>query len=107
MDPQFFNLRKQWIAALVAAVFVFSGSLFQHTMPSLQIGLLLLGCAVLFVQFVWSGAYAIAALLTGKTNYFFSLLLLSVFEIAAMSIGIVLYISASESGADKLHTLVK
>jgi hypothetical protein len=91
MDPAFFNLKKQWAVCAAAMALLALGLMCFSGAPILQRIIMSVAILVLFVQFVWSGAYSIAALLTGKSKYFFQLLALAVVAISCMSIALVLW----------------
>jgi hypothetical protein len=99
MDSQFFNLKKHWQTALFASAAVACSLLFRSAKTAVWDWLFRIAIVVLFVQFVWSGAYAIAALLSGYKSYFFQLILLCVFELSAISVGVYLYFVQMTSGA--------
>jgi hypothetical protein len=91
MDPAFFNLKKQWTVCTAASTLLALGLTALNGAPFLQRIAMSLGILVLFVQFVWSGSYSIAALLSGKSKYFFQLLSLAVVAISSMSIALVIW----------------
>lgn len=93
MDKQFFQLRRHWTVAIAAsAIMATACALHSSQMPLLS-ALFQLSVLVLFIQFVWSGAFGIAALLSGHRAYFFALTLLCVFELTALCAGIFFYLN--------------
>ncbi|MEN9639469.1 MAG: hypothetical protein RLZZ262_1337 [Bacteroidota bacterium] len=91
MDKQFFNLRLHWIVALIATLGVAIAFLFQLYHFSYSLWIFQACVITLFVQFVWSGAYSIASMLSGNRPYFFSLIKLSIYTLAIISVGILYF----------------
>jgi hypothetical protein len=91
MDQAFFNLKKQWTVCAATMALLTLGLTVLDGAPMVQRITMSLGILVLFVQFVWSGSYSIAALLSGKSKYFFQLLSLAMVAISCMSIALMLW----------------
>jgi hypothetical protein len=93
MDPQFFNLRKHWWIAAATGVVISLLLLLAPIDLTITRMAFQLGILVLLIQFIWSGTYAIAALLSGRPSYFLQLTFLSVFCIAALTAGLTIFMS--------------
>jgi hypothetical protein len=92
MEKSFFALRKHWMVALCASAILVGAVALKPKATSSSTLLVQIGVLILFIQFVWSGAFGIAALLSGKKSHFFQLLLLSLYCISVLTLGVVWYL---------------
>jgi hypothetical protein len=93
MEQSFFALRKHWMVALCATALSVGAVALKPQATSSSTLLIQIGVLILFIQFVWSGAFGIAALLSGKKSHFFQLLLLSLYCIIVLTLGVVCYLN--------------
>ena len=93
MDKQFFHLRRHWIVAILASVAMLPAIVWSSHQKDASMIIFQMAVLALFVQFVWSGAFAIAALLSAQRSYFFSLTLLCIYTLSALCAGVFLLLA--------------
>lgn len=93
MDKEFFHLRRHWIVAIVASVAMLPAIVLKSHQKDVSVIIFQMAVLTLFVQFVWSGAFAIAALLSAQRSYFFSLTLLCIYTLSALCAGVFLLLA--------------